>query len=118
MKKVFIGFLVGFLSPLIFFVVGEPLLIHLALPGYYGTFLLIGVCFLICQFRLSRGRANAIWKDWPIMLGLNTVPLITAVIMAIGDDLAPGLGLFLTGFGGTLVGAVVASQAARKREKA
>jgi len=118
MKRASIGFLLGFLSPFIFFVIGEPLLIALGLAGYYATFLLIAACFFICQFRLSRGHANALRKDWPIMLALNAVPLLTAIIMAIGDDLAPGLGLLLSCCGGTFVGAAAAAQIARKRKGA
>jgi hypothetical protein len=118
MKRAIIGFLLGFLSPLIFFVIGETLLISLGLAGYYATFLLLAACFFICQFQLSRGHANALRKDWPIMLALNVVPLLTAIIMAIGDDLAPGLGVLLSCCGGTFAGAVVAAQIARKRKGA
>jgi hypothetical protein len=118
MKRVIIGFLLGFLSPLIFFVIGEALLIHLGLAGYYGTFLLIVACSFICQFQLSRGHANALRKDWPSMLALNLVPLLTAIIMAIGDDLAPGLGVLASCCGGTWAGAFVASLRARSRERA
>jgi hypothetical protein len=118
MKRAIIGFLLGFLSPLIFFVIGETLLISLGLVGYYATFLLMVACFFICQFQLSRGHANALRKDWPIMLALNVVPLLTAIIMAVGDDLAPGLGVLLSCCGGTFAGAVVAAQIARKRKGA
>jgi uncharacterized membrane protein len=118
MKRAIIGFLLGFLSPLIFFVIGETLLIYLGLTGYYATFLLIAACFFICQFQLSRGHANALRKDWPIMLALNVVPLLTAIIMAMGDDLAPGFGVLLSCCGGTFAGAVVAAQIARKRKGA
>ena len=117
MKRVIIGFLLGFLSPLIFFVIGETLLIALGLAGYYATFLLMAACFFICQFQLSRGHANALRKDWPIMLALNVVPLLTAIMMAIGDDLVPGLGVLLSSCGGTWAGAFVASLRARSRGK-
>jgi len=118
MKRAIIGFLLGFLSPLIFFVIGEMLVIPLGLAGFYATFLLIAACFFICQFQLSRGHANALRKDWPIMLALNVVPLLTAIIMAVGDDLAPGLWVLLSCCGGTFAGAVVAAQIARKRKGA
>jgi amino acid transporter len=119
MKRAIIGFLLGFLSPLIFFVIGETLVISLAAAGFYATFLLMAVCFFICQFQLSRGHANALRKDWPIMLALNVVPLLTVIIKALGgDDLAPGLGILLSCCGGTFAGAVVAAQIARKRKGA
>ena len=118
MKRAMIGLLLGFLSPLIFFVIGEALLISLGLVGYYATFLLLAACFSICQFQLSRGHANALRKDWLIMLALNVVPLLTAVMMAVGDDLAPGLGVLLSCCGGTIAGAVVAAQIVRKRKGA
>lgn len=118
MKSTMIGLLLGLLSPFIFFVIGEPLVIHLAGPGYYGTFLLLTACFFICQFRLSRGHADALRQDRPVMLALNAVPLLTAIIMAIGDDLGPGLGLLLSCVAGTFLGAVAASRAARQRQEA
>jgi hypothetical protein len=119
MKKAIIGFLLGFLSPAIFFVIGETLVIPLGLAGFYVTFLLIAACFFICQLQLSRGHASALRKDWPIMLALNVVPLLMAIIMAaMGDDLAPGLEVLLSCCGGTFAGAVVAAQIARKRNGA
>jgi hypothetical protein len=118
MKRSIMGFLLGFLSPLIFFVIGEPLVIHLASAGFYGTFLLLAACFFICQFRLSRGRADALREDWPIMLALNAIPLLQVIIMAMGDDLPPGLGVLLSCFAGTFAGANVAAQIARKRQRA
>ena len=118
MKRAIIGFLLGFLSPLIFFVIGETLLISFGLVGYYATFLLLAACFFICQFQLSRGHADALSKDWLIMLALNVIPLLTVIIMAVGDDLAPGLGVLLSCCGGTFAGAVAAAQIARKRKGA
>lgn len=116
MKKVITGFLLGFLSPLIFFVIGETLVISFGATGFYGTFVLLAACFFICQFQLSRGHTNALRKDWPIMLALNVIPLLTVIIMALGDDLPPGLGVLLSCCGGTFAGAVVATQIARKRK--
>jgi hypothetical protein len=119
MKRAIIGFLLGFLSPLIFFVIGETLVISLGVVGFYATFLLMAACFFICQFQLSRGHANALRKDWPIMLALNVVPLLMAIIMvATGDTLAPTLEALLSSCGGTFAGAVVAAQIARKRKGA
>jgi len=119
MKRAIIAFLLGFLSPLIFFVIGETLVIPLGLAGFYATFLLIAACFFVCQFQLSRGHANALRKDWLIMLALNVVPLLMVIIMAMGgDDLAPGLEVLLSCCGGTFAGAVVATKIARKRKGA
>jgi 4-amino-4-deoxy-L-arabinose transferase-like glycosyltransferase len=118
MKRAIIGFLLGFLSPLIFFVIGDTLVIPLGLAGFYATFLLMAACFFVCQFQLSRGHANALRKDWPIMLALNVVPLLMVIIMAMGgDDLAPGLEVLLACCGGTWAGAFVASLRARSRGK-
>ena len=118
MKRAIMGFFLGFLSPLIFFVIGEPLLIHLGLAGFYATFLLLAACFFICQFQLSRGHADALRLDWPVMLALNAIPLLQVIIMAIGDDLPPGLGVLVSCFAGTFAGAVAAAQIARKRKGA
>jgi hypothetical protein len=119
MKRAIIGFLLGFLSPLIFFVIGEQLVISLGSAGVYATCLLMAACFFICQFQLSRGHANAVRRDWPIMLALNVVPLLMVIIMVIGgDDIAPGLKALLACCGGTFAGAVVAAQIARKRKGA
>jgi len=118
MKSIIIGLLLGLLSPFIFFIIGEPLVIHLAGPGYYGTFLLLAACFLICQFRMSRGHADSLRQDRLVMLALNAVPLLTAIIMAIGDDLGPGLGVLLSCIVGTFLGAVAAAQIARKQKGA
>jgi hypothetical protein len=119
MKRAIIGFLLGFLSPLIFFVIGETLVITWGSAGFYTTFLLMSACFFICQFQLSRGHANALRKDWPIMLALNVVPLLMVIIKAVmGDDLAPGFWVLLSCCGGTFAGAVVAAQIARKRKGA
>ncbi len=119
MKRAIVGFLLGFLSPLIYFVIGETLVITLGLAGFYATFLLMAACFFICQYQLSRGQANALRQDWPIMLALNVVPLLMAIIMmAMGDDLAPVLEVLLSGCVGTFAGAVMAAQIARKRKGA
>jgi hypothetical protein len=118
MKRAIIGFLLGFLSPLIFFVIGEPLVIHFAGAGFYATFLLLAACFFICQFQLSRGQANVFRQDWPIMLALNAIPLLQVIIMAIGDDVPPGLGVLLSCCGGTFAGAVVAARIGRQRKEA
>jgi hypothetical protein len=111
------------LSVIFFFlymIIGETSSSYLGTgAGLAITFVLMTGYFFVCQFRLSYGNADALRKDWPLMLALNAVPLAT-VIMIVFDEkwpviLAQGLVILLAGWGGAFAGAAVASRAARKR---
>ncbi len=110
------------LSVLFFFLfmfVGEASSERLGDAGLIVTFFFLAAYFFACQFRLSRGRADALPGDWPVMLALNTVPLVMILFM-IGKEKWPvilgnGLVVLIAGWGGTIVGALAASRAARKR---
>jgi len=56
------------------------------------------------------------------MLALNAVPLVMVILMVMFEKwpviLTQGLGILLAGWGGAFAGAVVASRAARKRQRA
>jgi hypothetical protein len=115
-----------FLSVLFFFLymfIGETSSYHLGMgAGLAITVVLMTGYFFVCQFRLSHGNADALRKDWPIMLALNAVPLATVIIMVFSEKwpviLAQGLVILLAGWGGAFAGAVVASRTARKRQGA
>jgi O-antigen/teichoic acid export membrane protein len=76
--------------------------------------------FFICQFRLSRGNPNALFKDWPMMLALNVTMIVALVVSVLVEKpgvvfLYQALGILLVCFAGTWAGAFVASRAARRR---
>jgi len=75
--------------------------------------------FFICQFLLSRGNPNALFKDWPIMLALGAIGIVIPIVTALAEKrevfLTQGLGFLIVCFVGILGGAFVASRAARRR---
>jgi hypothetical protein len=106
----------------LYFFVGETSAHYLGDAGFAVIFILTGVYFFICQFRLSRGNAEALRQDWPIILALNAVPLVMVILM-VGKEkwpviLVQGLVTLLAGCGGAFAGAVVAARRARKRPAA
>ena len=101
--------------------VGETATYHLGDAGFVITFVLMAVYFFVCQFRLSHGNADALRKDWPIILALNAVPLASVILMVAVEKwpviLVQGPIILLAGWGGAFAGAVMASRIARKRKK-
>ncbi len=70
--------------------------------------------FFLCQWGLSRGNAEALREDWPLILALNGL-LPVLVIMAILEGKLLPLLVLIPGLGGASAGAAVASRLARKR---
>jgi hypothetical protein len=122
MLKIIVAFFLGVLFFFLFMFIGEASSYYLGDAGFVVTFVLMAVYFFICQFRLSHGNADAPRKDWPIILALNAVPIVTVIIMVMSEEwpviLVQGLIILLAGWGGAFTGAVVASRTARKRQGA
>ena len=113
----------GVLFFFLYMFIGETSSYHLGEGAAFAiTFVLMTGYFFVCQFRLSHGNADALRKDWPIMLALNAVPLATVIIMVFNEKwpviLSQGLVILLAGWGGAFAGAAMASRAARKRQGA
>ena len=123
MKRILPAFGLGLLFFFLLFLVGEGL--GLELPDFVAVllmFVLSAAYFFICQLFLSRGNPHAFPKDWPVMLALDAVCIISFFIMILveqrGPILGQGLPILIGCLGGTRAGAVVAAQIARKRKRA
>lgn len=112
MRRLLIALCLGVLSFPLFIFVGESMPLFAAL-------ILMAAYFSICQFLLSRGKADAYRRDWPVMLALDATVFVLATIVALVEKrevfLSQGLGLLLSGCGGTYAGAIVASLIARRK---
>jgi O-antigen/teichoic acid export membrane protein len=109
------AFLLGVLSFAVFMFVGDT-------AGVIVTGIVMLAYFFICQFRLSRGNPNALFKDWPIMLALNATIIVVLFVSVLVEKqgavfLFQALGILLVCFAGTLAGAFVASRAARRKTR-
>ena len=120
MSKAWIAFFLGLFGWFLYMGVAE------GFSDYYGenvglavAFISLAVYFFICQFFLSRSNPDAFLKDWPIMLALDAVLLVTLILMALVETqevvLAQGSVILLSCCGGTLAGAFAASKAARRK---
>jgi hypothetical protein len=122
MGKIVGAFSLSVLSFFLFMFIGESSSNSLGDAGFVITFVLMAAYFFVCQFRLSHGNADALRRDWPIILALNAVPLAIVIIMVISEKwpviLVQGPVILAASWGGALAGAVVASRAARKRQGA
>ena len=74
MAKKIAALILGIISFFLMFAVGEPFGISIA-------FVVIGIYYLLSQFFLSHGNANALYEDWQIILLLNTALIVTAVLI-------------------------------------
>ncbi len=112
MRRLLIALCLGILSLFLYFFVGESVPLFAAL-------IVMTAYFLICQFLLSRGKAHAYRKDWPVMLALVATALVMVTMITLVENrdifLSQGLGLLLSSFGGTYAGSVVASLIARRK---
>jgi peptidoglycan/LPS O-acetylase OafA/YrhL len=121
MGKVVAAFALSVLFFFLYMFVGETSSHYLADVGFVLTFVLGAAYFFVCQFRLSHGNADALRKDWPIILALNVVPLVMLILVVLNEKwpviLGQGLVILLAGWGGAFAGAAMASLAARKRKK-
>lgn len=120
--KIMAAFFLGVLFFFLFMLIGEASSHYLGDAGLVITFILMAAYFFVCQLRLSHGNADALRKDWPIILVLNAVPLVLFILVVINEKwpviLVQGLIILLAGWGGAFAGAVAASRAARKRQGA
>jgi hypothetical protein len=123
MKRILSAFGLGLLFFFLLFLVGEGL--GLELPDSVAIllmFVLSAAYFFICQSFLSRGNPHAFPRDWPVMLALDAVWIISFIIMILVEErgviLGQGLPLLFGCLGGTFAGAAVAAQIASKRKRA
>jgi hypothetical protein len=49
--------------------------------GVPTAFIAIGIYYLFSQFFLSRGNNRALYEDWPLILLLNAVLIVTAIMI-------------------------------------
>lgn len=120
MSKALGAFFLGLFSFFVFMFVGETAMYSIGeAAGLLVALILMLAYFFICQFFLSRGNPDAYRKDWPIMLALDVVPLLSVFIMVLAEKreviLSQGIGILISSCGGTFAGAVAASLVARKR---
>lgn len=115
MKNPLGAFVLGLLSFLMLFLVGETF-------GLTAAYAVLAVYFITCQFLLSRGHLAAWRKDWRIMLALDTVPILIFLLTVLAETrevvLSQGLATLISCCGGTLIGAVVAAVEARRHPSA
>ena len=78
----------------------------------------LGAYFCLCQFLLSRKNPDAHREDWPVMLALDAAWFYVFFLMVFAanrdDILTQGPAMVLGVCGGTYLGAVGASLAARR----
>jgi hypothetical protein len=117
------AFLLGVLSFVVFMFVVQT---ADSLLGDTANVIVTGIVmlayFFICQFRLSRGNPNALFKDWPFMLALNATIVVVLFVSVLVEKqgavfLFQAFGILLVCFAGTLAGAFVASRAARRKTR-
>lgn len=110
MRRPLIALGFGFFSFVVLMSIGET-------AGLLAAFLSLAVYCFVCQFLLSRHNADALRRDWPVMLALDAPLLLTVLIMVLVEKqdviLAQAPGILLSVGGGTLAGAVVASKTAK-----
>jgi len=121
MKRALIGFFLGIFPFYLSMFVFET--IAAMTPGYVAIIAGIVVMmayYFFCQFLLSRGRSDVLFKDWPIMIALGAPGLAISIIEASNKSLKAFLswvlGFIIVCSVGILCGAFVASRQARRRE--
>jgi len=121
MSKILKAFLIGVFSFFLFFAIVEAASENLGNTGLVLAFILMAAYFFFCQFRLSRGNPDAYRKDWPVMLALDAVWIISFIIMILvekrGAILGQGLPILVGCLGGTWAGAFAASMKARRKRE-
>ncbi len=119
MLRIVVAFILSVFFFFLYMFIGDTSTSYLGDAGFALTFVLMAAYFFVCQFRLSRGNADALRRDWPVILALNAVPLAMVILM-VGNEkwtviLVQGLVTVIAGWGGAIAGAAMASRAARKR---
>ncbi len=111
MGKTWIAFLLGVGSFLVGMFVGES-------AGLDAMAVVLLLYFFACQLLLSRGHADALSKDWRIMLALDSIPVVVVLIMIAVEKqeviLSQGPRFLLPTLAGTVAGAIVASRTAKR----
>ena len=111
-----VAILLGFVSLFLLFGLGESL-------GEKAMFVGVGGYSLIAQFFLSRGHPQALRKDWPLILCLNFMVLLSMVLCFTLEHNNPGAHLTALVLAGVAVacsyaGAALAALIARNRTRA
>jgi ABC-type transport system involved in cytochrome c biogenesis permease subunit len=121
-NKVRIGKILGaaFLGLLFLFLLGSVMLFFprsaLNGAGLVIMLVLMAVYSFLCQWGLSRGNAQALMDDWPLLLALNGIWLVMPIVAVFEGGFLRSLLVLIPGLGGAFAGAAVASRAARKRQ--
>jgi len=107
-----VGILLGFVSLFLMFFLGESF-------GEPAMYIGVGAFALCAQLFLSRGHATALRKDWPIILCLNFMLLVSMVLCFTLEHNNPGAhltALVMAGVGVacSYAGAALAARIARR----
>ena len=83
--KILLAFLIGVFALLLFFVLGEGIRIPSRIPGAENihrsiVIIVLGAYFFIAEYLLSRRNPQALRTDWPLILALNLMLIISAGI--------------------------------------
>ena len=83
--KILLAFLIGVFALLLFFVLGEGIRIPSHIPGAENihrsiVIVVLGAYFFIAEYLLSRRNPQALRTDWPLILALNLMLIISAGI--------------------------------------
>jgi len=120
MKRILVAFFLGLFPFYLSVFVLET--VAAITPGYAAITVSVIVMiayYFICQFLLSRGRPEALFKDWPIMLALGAAGLVITIVEASNKSLEGFLswvlGFIIICSAGILCGAFVASRQARRK---
>jgi hypothetical protein len=112
MNKKIIAFILGLISFFLMFALGEGL-------GIGAAFLGIAIYYLISQYFLSRGNPQALFKDWLIILILNSVLLVTSVLVLIiepGESEKMQSLVVIISLASSILGAGIAAMLAKKNK--
>lgn len=108
MSKRITALILGLISFFLMFPIGESFGVHVAFIG-------IGFYYLISQYFLSRGNPHALFKDWPLILRLNSTLIVTAVLILILEPDAKIQSIVVViSFLFSLIGAGIAARLAKK----
>jgi hypothetical protein len=108
-----VAFLLGFISLFLLFFLGESF-------GEPAMYIGVGAFALCAQLFLSRGHVAALRKDWPVILCLNFMVLLSTVLCLALEHNNPGAHLTALVLAGVAVacsyaGAWLAARIARNR---
>jgi hypothetical protein len=108
-----VAFLLGFVSLFLLFFLGESF-------GELAMYIGVGAFALCAQLFLSRGHVAALRKDWPVILCLNFMVLLSTVLCLALEHNNPGAHLTALVLAGVAVacsyaGAWLAARIARNR---